>query len=143
MPDKWIAGSGSGNTADAISAVNYSVLHGAQVSSNSWHVFEDSQGLYDAIAHARDAGDLFVAAAGSDGRNTDQFANWPSIYVRTLDNIISVAATDNRDAKASFSKSSSRDNRSWTASWMLPTCANSSSAFCYCAIWSRSACAMR
>jgi len=103
MPDKWIAGSGSGQTADAIAAVNYSVLHGASVSSNSWHVFEDSQGLYDAIANARTAGDLFVAAAGNDGHNTDQFPNWPSIYVRTLDNIISVAATDNRDARAGFS----------------------------------------
>jgi subtilisin family serine protease len=102
MPVRWITG-GSGTTADAISAVNYSWLHGAAVSSNSWHVLEDSQGLYDAIAGARTAGDLFVAAAGNNGGNTDIYPNWPSIYVRTLDNIISVAATDNQDARASFS----------------------------------------
>jgi subtilisin family serine protease len=103
MPDKWIAGGGSGTTAAAISAVIYSVNHGARVSSNSWHVFEDSQGLYDAINYARTNGDLFVAAAGNDGHNTDTNPNWPSIYVRTLDNIISVAATDNRDQRAGFS----------------------------------------
>src|SRR5262249_21013302 len=40
---------------------------------------------------------------GTAGHNTDQTPNWPSIYVRTLDNIISVAATDNRDAIAGFS----------------------------------------
>jgi subtilisin family serine protease len=106
---KWINGGGQGFTADAISSVLYSVNHGARVSSNSWHVFEDAQALYDAINTARSAGDLFVAAAGNDGVNTDARPNWPSIYVANnhwgvgLDNIVSVAATDNRDGVASFS----------------------------------------
>jgi subtilisin family serine protease len=109
MADKWIADNGSGTDADAISAVNYSVLHGAKVSSNSWHIFDDNPGLYDAINNARTAGDLFVCAAGNDGHNTDTNPNWPSIWVHGrgsqpgLDNMISVAATDNHDNKAGFS----------------------------------------
>jgi subtilisin family serine protease len=103
MADKWIDSTGAGTTANAIAAVIYSVNHNAPVSNNSWQVAEDSQGLYDAIDYARSSGDLFVTAAGNAGQNTDTNPNYPASYVRTLDNIISVAATDNRDAKAGFS----------------------------------------
>ncbi|MEA3643978.1 MAG: S8 family serine peptidase, partial [Lamprobacter sp.] len=60
-----------------------------------------SQGLYDAIKSAGAAGHLFVAAAGNAGADTDSTASYPSSY--DLGNIISVAATDNRDRLASFS----------------------------------------
>jgi hypothetical protein len=109
MPLKWIADSGSGNDADAISAVNYSVLHGAKVSSNSWHIFDQNVGLYNAVKNARDHGDLFVAAAQNDAINNDTGGDFPAIFTRTttagpaLDNVIAVAATDNRDGLASFS----------------------------------------
>jgi subtilisin family serine protease len=109
MPLKWIAGSGSGNDADAIAAVNYSVLHGARVSSNSWHIFDENVGLYNAVKNARDHGDLFVAAAQNSSINNDTGGDFPAVFTRTtsagpaLDNVISVAATDNRDALASFS----------------------------------------
>jgi subtilisin family serine protease len=109
MPLKWIAGSGSGNDADAIAAVNYSVLHEARVSSNSWHIFDFNVGLYDAVKNAQDHGDLFVAAAQNSSINNDTGGDFPAIFTRAtsagpaLDNVISVAATDNRDGLASFS----------------------------------------
>jgi subtilisin family serine protease/protocatechuate 3,4-dioxygenase beta subunit len=109
MPLKWIAGSGSGNDADAIAAVNYSVLHGARVSSNSWHILDFNVGLYNAVKNAQDHGDLFVAAAQNSSINNDTGGDFPAIFTRAtsagpaLDNVIAVAATDNRDRLASFS----------------------------------------
>jgi subtilisin family serine protease len=103
MPVKWLADNAFGNTADAVAAVNYSWRHGAAVSSNAWFVQEDSQALYDAIAGARTAGDLFVCAALNFATDTDTRAYYPETYIRTLDNMISVAALDNRDHIASFS----------------------------------------
>jgi subtilisin family serine protease len=109
MPVKWIAGGGSGTDADAIAAVNYSVLHGARVSSNSWHIFDFNVGLYNAVKNARDHGDLFIAAAQNSSLNNDVQGDFPAIFTRAtsagpaLDNVIAVAATDNRDRLASFS----------------------------------------
>jgi hypothetical protein len=44
---------------------------------------------------------LFVAAAGNGGIDTDLTPNYPSCF--ELDNIVSVAATDHHDKRASFS----------------------------------------
>jgi subtilisin family serine protease len=55
----------------------------------------------EAIEEAGAAGALFVAAAGNDGVDNDSDPHYPSNY--ELPNVISVAATDNRDAIASFS----------------------------------------
>src|SRR5262249_32412370 len=53
-PIKWIRDSGSGDTADAIAAVNYATsLHqrgqNIQLTSNSWRIFDDSPALRAAI----------------------------------------------------------------------------------------------
>jgi subtilisin family serine protease len=103
MPVKWINDGGSGSDADAVAAVNYSWRHGASVSSNSWHVNGDDPALRDAIAGARDAGDLYVCSAGNNSFDTDTHPYYPETYIHTLDNMISVAALDNRDHIASFS----------------------------------------
>lgn len=101
MPLKFLSATGSGSTADAISAIDYAVLMGARISNNSWGGGAFSQALFDSIAAAQTAGHLFVAAAGNDGINTDATPSYPASY--NLDNIISVAATDDNDALASFS----------------------------------------
>jgi serine protease len=90
-----------GYTSDAIRALNYAVANGAKVSNNSWGGGAYSQALYDSINSAGIAGHLFVAAAGNDSRNSDATPSYPGSY--TLDNIISVAATNNDDGLASFS----------------------------------------
>ena len=100
MPLRFIGPFG-GSTSDAIAALNYAVANGAQISNNSWGGGGFSTALRDAISDAGAAGHLFVAAAGNNGVNTDSSAHYPSSY--TNDNIISVAAIDNRDARASFS----------------------------------------
>jgi len=101
MPLKFLNARGSGTTADAISAIEYAVMMGARVSNNSWGGGGFSQVLFDAISAAQDAGHLFVAAAGNDGVDTDITPSYPASY--DLDNIVSVAATDDDDSIASFS----------------------------------------
>jgi serine protease len=101
--DAW----GSGTDAAAIQAINYATMmrsmYGVdiRVLNNSWGGVGFDQGLLDAINASGAAGILFVAAAGNDGVNTDTNRFYPSGY--DADSIVSVAATDARDALASFS----------------------------------------
>ncbi|HEX9411227.1 MAG TPA: S8 family peptidase [Actinomycetota bacterium] len=60
-----------------------------------------SQSLYDAIKGHMQHGILFVASAGNDAANNDTTPKYPTNYY--LPNVIGVAATDNNDARASFS----------------------------------------
>lgn len=100
MPLKYL-GAGGGYTSDAVEALNYAVNKGVKISNNSWGGGGYSQALLDAINKADAAGHLFVAAAGNDGSNNDTAPSYPSSYNSA--NIVSVAATDNKDALASFS----------------------------------------
>jgi VCBS repeat-containing protein len=101
MALKFLDFFGGGYTQDAILALNYAVANGAMISNNSWGGGGYSQALYDAIASAQAAGHIFVAAAGNESNNNDNFPSFPASY--DLDNIISVAATDHNDNLASFS----------------------------------------
>jgi hypothetical protein len=67
------------------------------LTNNSWGGSGYSQTLLEAIEAGRQAGMLFVTAAGNSNLNTDITPNYPSCYA--LDNIISVAATDYNDNK--------------------------------------------
>ncbi|MDH5394202.1 MAG: S8 family serine peptidase, partial [Gammaproteobacteria bacterium] len=71
------------------------------VSNNSWGGTGYSQAIFDAIDANRQAGILFVAAAGNSTVNNDSTAHYPSSY--HLPNIISVASTSHSDTKSSFS----------------------------------------
>ena len=97
MPLKVMSSSGTGTSYDAIQALDYAVAMGSQISNNSYSM----SGMYSAIAAAGDAGHIFVVSAGNDGSNIDISASYPSSY--DLENIISVAATDRNDNKASWS----------------------------------------
>ncbi|MEA1048645.1 S8 family serine peptidase [Lamprobacter modestohalophilus] len=94
-------GPDGGYTSDAVMALDYAVAMGVPISNNSWGGGGFSDALYGAIASAAASGHLFVAAAGNSGVDTDSSAHFPSSY--DLDNILSVAATDNKDRLASFS----------------------------------------
>ncbi|MCY2941986.1 MAG: S8 family serine peptidase, partial [Planctomycetota bacterium] len=101
MALKFLAADGSGSTSSAISALNYAVRMGANLSNNSWGGGGSSSLLSQAISNARNAGHIFVAAAGNSGLNNDATPNYPSNY--DFDNVVAVAATDNKDVLASFS----------------------------------------
>lgn len=100
-------GSRGGTTANAIKAVDYftdlKTRHGINLvaTNNSWGGGGYSQGLYDAIQRANNAGILFIAAAGNETNNNDATLSYPASY--TNSNIISVAAITNTGGLASFS----------------------------------------
>jgi subtilisin family serine protease len=102
LPLKFLNDSGSGDTSNAILALNYATAKGVKITNNSWGGGGYSQGLYDAINTAGQQGALFIAAAGNDyGNNNDILPAYPASY--NLPNIISVASTDHNDALSYFS----------------------------------------
>jgi len=101
LPLKFLDSKGSGSLADAVESINYAKMMKANILSNSWGGGGFSQALKDAIVGANEAGILFVAAAGNDRNNNDASPAYPATY--GIENIVSVAAIDNKDNIASFS----------------------------------------
>lgn len=70
--------------------------------NNSWGwIGNPSQTLMDAIDRQRQAGILFIAAAGNDSLDNDKILDNPSSYY--IPNVISVAASNHTDILADFS----------------------------------------
>lgn len=101
MALKFLGSAGSGYRSDAIKAIDYAIKMKAKIISNSWGGTTFSQALYDAITRAKNAGILFVAAAGNSGQNADSSNHYPSNYPH--DNVISVASSTSSDGLSSFS----------------------------------------
>ena len=102
MPIKFIDESGFGTTSNAVKAIDYAIANGARIINASWGAEgASSLALKEAIERARDAGIIFIAAAGNNGKNTDQAKFYPAGY--SVSNIISVGATDSNDNLADFS----------------------------------------
>ncbi len=106
MGVKFLNREGVGTIADAIAGLEYVLerkLEGENIvaTSNSWGGVGYSQLLYDAIGRQRDAGILFIAAAGNFGSDNDQWPVYPASY--DLTNMISVSATDENDELGGFS----------------------------------------
>jgi subtilisin family serine protease len=105
LPVKFLGSNGSGATSDAILAFDQVTALKQQgvnirVTNNSWGGAGFSQALKDAMARGESAGILHVCAAGNNNQNTDASPMYPAAY----DNrgIVSVLATDQNDAGASF-----------------------------------------
>ncbi|CAE6917799.1 unnamed protein product, partial [Symbiodinium sp. CCMP2456] len=88
-----------GRTSDAVLALNYAISMGAIVSSNSWGGPSHSLALQAAVQSAKEAGHLFVAAAGNLGRSNDLIPTYPCNYEPAL----CVAATAPTDQLADYS----------------------------------------
>jgi subtilisin family serine protease len=98
MPLKFLDSGGYGTVADAIRALEYATRMGVRVTNNSWGGSAYSQALKDAIDSAGAHGVLFVVSAGNSRANIDIATDYPASY--NLDNMITVAATDDRDSLA-------------------------------------------
>lgn len=104
---KFLNSSGSGLISDAIQSLDYlndlKVNYGVNVvaTSNSWGGGGFSQPLLDEITRSRNAGVLFIAAAGNDATDLDGTNYYPATY--GVDNMIVVAALSNTGALAGFS----------------------------------------
>ncbi len=90
---------GSGSTAGVANCITWLVQRGSKIISMSLGGGASST-MQTAVRHASNAGALIIAAAGNDG---DATLNYPAAYAE----VVSVAATDNRDARASFSNANS------------------------------------
>lgn len=106
---KFLGANGSGSTSDAILAIEFAIQAKAifggaanvRVLNNSWGGGGYSTALTNEITAASNAGILFVVAAGNATQNIDATPDYPASYTNA--NILTVAATDNHDAIASFS----------------------------------------
>jgi len=98
MPLRGLDAAGSGDVANLILAIEYANDNGAHVINNSWGGSGNSPPLKDAIDVSSA---VVVCAAGNDNLDNDAFPHYPSSY--TSANIISVAATNQNDSRASFS----------------------------------------
>jgi subtilisin family serine protease len=87
--------------ATEIKAIDFAIQNGAKIINASYTGASSSQAEYDAINRFKNAGGIFVAAAGNQNNNTNQTPNYPANY--DLDNIIVVAATNQNDVLAPFS----------------------------------------
>lgn len=103
---KFLSGGGSGTLEDAVKAIEYANTLGLSLTSNSWGGGGYSPTMFDAIKAANERGILFIAAAGNDSNNNDNSPSYPATY--DVPNVISVAASDNKDQMAYFSNNGVR-----------------------------------
>ncbi len=101
MPLRFLDATGNGTDFDGSVAIRYATSKGVRVTNNSWGGGGSTPVLESAINDAGAAGSIFVAAAGNSGRNIDANPFYPAGFDAA--NIISVAASDRLDARASFS----------------------------------------
>jgi len=95
--DMW----GSGDFYTAMRAIDYATQMRFPITNNSYGGTENLPVMEEVIRANRDAGSLFVAAAGNRGTNNDEEPFYPASY--PVENILSVAATDHKDELASYS----------------------------------------
>lgn len=95
LDGKVLNDSGVGSSSTLANGINWAVTSGAKVINMSLGV-RSSRTLEAAVNNAWSKGVVLVAAAGNGGNQT-------KIYPGAYPNVIAVGATDNTDAKASFS----------------------------------------
>ena len=94
---------GNSNIFAQTRAIDYAIKNKIKLLNMSFGSVVSSQTRYDAIARAKDAGILVIAAAGNKRQNSDSIPFYPASHSRDLDNVISVAATNHDDQLAWFS----------------------------------------
>jgi thermitase len=90
---------GMGSTAGVANCITYLSSNGVRIISMSLGGGASTT-LQNAVRNASSNGTLLIAAAGNDG---DATLNYPAAYSE----VVSVAATDNKDHRASFSNANS------------------------------------
>ncbi|MBL92101.1 MAG: hypothetical protein CMH56_09880, partial [Myxococcales bacterium] len=98
---KFLAANGFGSSYGAAMSVRYANDMGVPITNNSWGGGPYSALLYGEINTAKENGSIFVAAAGNNSRNTDQYIYYPMGY--DIDNILSVGSSTGTDTRSYFS----------------------------------------
>ncbi len=101
MALKGLSASGTGATSDLVECINYAIDNGAQIINASYGAAAAATGQgfssseLTAIRRARDAGVIFVAAAGNEGTDNDLALKYPASH--RVDNMVSVGNVTRRD----------------------------------------------
>lgn len=80
---------GKGSISNAIKAIKYASMMGADICNMSWGTTVYSEALEQVM---RESGMLFVTAAGNEGKNLDEFPLYPACF--DLNNMIVTTFTD-------------------------------------------------
>jgi thermitase len=96
MAEKSLDANGSGYDEWIAEGILHAAQRGAKIIGMSFGGPSDSQLVHDAIKAAYDNGSLLIAAAGNSNSNA-------KFYPAAYEEVVSVAATDQNDNKASFS----------------------------------------
>lgn len=97
MAVKGLDDSGNGLESTLSNSIIYAANNGADVINNSWGGQGSSQIIADAVNYAYSLGAVVIAAAGNNNEDARNF------FPANLEQVITVAATDSNDFKASFS----------------------------------------
>lgn len=101
MPLKFLGADGSGDTANAVRAIDYAIANGANIINASWGGSSYSRSLHEAFTRAYSSGLFIVTAAGNAGSNNDSSPIYPANL--NIPGLVSVAASNSWDNLASFS----------------------------------------
>jgi outer membrane protein assembly factor BamB/subtilisin family serine protease len=101
MALKFLAAGGGGSTTAELTCFNYAIAKGVQIINASYGSQGFSNSEFAAIQKLQQAGIILVCAAGNNTEDNDLTPSYPTNY--NLDNIVSVAASDNRDSLVYFS----------------------------------------
>jgi subtilisin family serine protease len=102
MPLRFLGADGGGSTSHGIQTVLYAANNGAQILNMSWGSSNRSRALKDALQYASNKGVLLLAAAGNNGKNSDQERNYPSSY-EEVPTLLSVASSNSPGRLSGFS----------------------------------------
>jgi subtilisin family serine protease len=96
MPLRAFDDQGSADIFTLAKAIRYAVQQGAQVINMSFGTLQNSQTLKSAVTYAQDRNVILVASAGNNDTSAPQ-------YPAAFNGVLTTAATDLLDKKASFS----------------------------------------
>ncbi|MFE4238740.1 S8 family serine peptidase [Peribacillus butanolivorans] len=109
------------DTADIIEAIHYAVQQGADIINMSLGETSYSEALNKAVQEAYSKGLLIVAAAGNEG---DMGKSVQRVYPAAFSHVISVAATDSKDKRTSYSNYHSTVDIAAPGDYILSTLPN-------------------
>ncbi len=101
LPIRFLGADGSGRAFDAVQAIDYAIKKKVHVISASWGGAgrsREARPIIEAVARAKAAGIIFVAAAGNSGLSNDKVEFFPANVAS-----INVAASDFSDRKPAWS----------------------------------------
>jgi membrane-anchored mycosin MYCP len=87
-------------SADVARAINLAIDAHAQIANLSLGLSVDVPAVRSAVARAKRARMLIVAASGNDGAQGNSLPQYPAAYSTQYDNVIAVSATEKGDAVA-------------------------------------------